>query len=67
MRIVPRQREYLNTNFSVEDNARMSGRGMAKRAKGGGGSGAKGSGRTNARDNFAKGLFVQACPASCVL
>jgi hypothetical protein len=38
----------------------------ATRAKAGGGSGAKGSGRTNAHDNFAKGLFVQACPA-CVL
>ena len=39
----------------------------ATRAKAGGGSGAKGSGgKTNAHDNFAKGLFVQACPASCV-
>jgi hypothetical protein len=34
----------------------------ATRAKAGGGSG----GKTNAHDNFAKGLFVQACPASCV-
>jgi len=39
----------------------------ATREKSGVGSGGGGGGRTNAHDNFAKGLFVQSCPASCVL
>jgi hypothetical protein len=39
---------------------------MATRAKGGGGSGGGGGGETNAHEHFAKGLFVQVCPA-CVL